>query len=254
MDYMNYLEQFGQKIYYTLRLASHPSLIPYRAKGGDVSSFLQLDKKWIRDFGFKTVLDIGANIGSFSQTISQLIPGVQIHAFEPIPEAYNQMVERMQAYPHFKAHNCGLGNQDGHIDFHLNQSATSSSFLPQSQSHRDAFPHTSHGTKIMQVKIARLDDLISENDLALPMMAKIDVQGYEREVLDGGHQTIRNAELILIETSFVELYEGQVLFPEIYERLVSWGYEYAGALHQHMGQSDGRIMQSDSIFVRKSIA
>ncbi|MFN8465859.1 MAG: FkbM family methyltransferase [Caldilineaceae bacterium] len=52
-------------------------------------------------------------------------------------------------------------------------------------------------------------------NLEVPYMVKIDVQGFEDKVLLGGELTIRHASMLIIETSFQVLYEGQALFGDV---------------------------------------
>jgi hypothetical protein len=60
---------------------------------------------------------------------------------------------------------------------------------------------------------------------------------------------IRRAKLIT-ETSFETLYEGQPLFDNIYQKVVSWGFRYQGTLHQIDNPKDGSVLQADSIFIK----
>ncbi len=78
---------------------------------------------------------------------------------------------------------------------------------------------------------------------------KIDVQGYEDRVLRGGEQTVKRAQVLLVETSFQQLYEGQALFEDILALLRGWGFRYAGALDQLLNPRTGEALQQDSIFV-----
>jgi hypothetical protein len=98
-----------------------------------------------------------------------------------------------------------------------------------------------------------LDDLAPQLELRDPLFIKIDVQGYEDEVLAGGEQTIRRAAVVLVETSFETLYEDQPLFDEVYRTLTGWGFRYAGSLDQICSPQDRRPLQADSLFVRPPV-
>jgi hypothetical protein len=105
-------------------------------------------------------------------------------------------------------------------------------------------------TKPVTVKIDRLDAVAAGLPIVEPLLVKIDVQGYEDRVLKGGLETIQRASLLVIETSFEPLYQGQPLFGDIYSMLVDRGFRYAGSLDQLSHARDGRPLQEDSIFVR----
>jgi hypothetical protein len=82
---------------------------------------------------------------------------------------------------------------------------------------------------------------------------KIDVQGYELNVLRGAEKTLIDVDIILIETSFYELYKNQPLFKDIYDFLSNRGFDYYGSFEQLYDLRDGRILQADSIFISNSI-
>ena len=56
--------------------------------------------------------------------------------------------------------------------------------------------------------------------------------------------------LFCVETSFVELYEQQPLFDDIYMLLKSWGFAYQGSFDQLRDPRTGKTVQEDSVFVR----
>jgi FkbM family methyltransferase len=207
---------------------------------------------WLTEFNLATVLDIGANTGQFASCISRLLPTAKIYSFEPLPDCFEQLQINMANAENFKAFNVALADRTGVLDFERNEFSPSSSFLKMADLHRDAFPYTSNSNTIT-VTTQRLDDFLEGCAIAQPMLVKIDVQGYEDKVLRGGEKTIRESALIILETSFETLYEGQPMFHEIYQRLVSWGFVYSGATSQLCSPQDGKPLQEDSIFVRKHV-
>lgn len=82
------------------------------------------------------------------------------------------------------------------------------------------------------------------------MLVKIDVQGYEDRVIRGGQRVISRAKVLIVETSFQTLYDGQPLFEDIYDTLLKMGFRYIGALWQLRSPLNGSILQADSIFVK----
>jgi hypothetical protein len=59
--------------------------------------------------------------------------------------------------------------------------------------------------------------------------------------------------VLLIETSFETLYEGQALFGDIWERLQSWRFDFKENLDEAYAPDDGRVIQADSLFVKKGV-
>lgn len=204
---------------------------------------------WLADLGIRTVIDIGAHEGGFAVGIRKLLPEANIVSFEPIPECFEALQKRFWNVSAFKAFNLAIGDHDGEISFRRSEYTPSSSLLPMTAAHTGAFPYTAgHSEQI--VKIACLDTIAPALELNGNILIKIDVQGYEDKVISGGLGLISRATLLILETSFVQLYEGQPLFEDIYDRIKSLGFRYIGSFEQLQDPSNQQILQQDAIFLR----
>jgi FkbM family methyltransferase len=243
-----------RKLQGVLKIIENPKLLSLKRAGGYINLYSSLDKTWFHRLRIETVLDIGANRGQFALTIKSLLPQCQVYSFEPIPDCVNEMKTRLKNTEKFTFFNVGLGNCSGELEFERNNFSPSSSFLKVTQKHQELFPFTSNVQPIT-VKIERLDDFIDRNllEVKTPLLIKIDVQGYEKQVLLGASKTIQKASLIILETSFEELYEGQPLFKEIYTQLIDLGFIYGGSLEQMYSPDTGKILQADSLFFNASV-
>ena len=208
-------------------------------------------RQWIKDFGFKTVLDIGANQGWFAQEIREKLPAAHIHCFEPLPNCFNQLTIRTKRDPLITCYNIGLGDSDGILVMNENDYTPSSSLLEMSELHIKNFPQTKHTTQT-KVEIKRLDDCLKADTLPSPVLVKIDVQGFEDKVIKGGTAILQKAEAMIVEMSFVPLYQRQPLFHDIYILLADLGFEYRGAYNQLFDSDNGTILQTDGIFMKKN--
>ena len=204
---------------------------------------------WIQQLEIKTVLDIGAHEGKTAIQFLSLFPDANIHSFEPIPECYSKLVEKTKNEKRCKTYNLAIGETGGTIEFHQSSYSPSSSILPMAKAHEEAFPFTEGGKKV-SVNVTSLDSFASQNTFETPLAMKIDVQGYEWQVLKGAINTLKNTKLILIETSFVELYKDQKLFSSIYEMLIQQGFVYVGSFDQLFNPNNGKPIQQDAIFIR----
>ena len=151
----------------------------------------------------------------------------------------------------FTPMNLALGLERGEATFQRNAASPSSSFLKVSRAHVSAFPGTGRRRKSGSQSIPGSDG--AALNLETPMFVKIDVQGFEEQVLRGGEATIRRASVLLVETSFEAMYEGQTLFDGIYTLLRGWGFEFKGNLDQAHAPADGRLLQADSLFVSQEL-
>lgn len=105
-----------------------------------------------------------------------------------------------------------------------------------------------HIQETVQVPVRTLDSVFAECDLQELDLLKIDVQGYELEVLAGGSGALRRTKLIVTEVSFFEHYKGQPLFPEIYAHLIGAGFGMR-ATFGYVYDDQGRPLQCDAVFV-----
>jgi len=205
--------------------------------------------RWLQDLHIATVLDIGANVGQFAGMIRTIIPGAMIYSFEPLEECFQILAARSPSLKPFQCFQQALGEKDGVVTMHRNEFSASSSFLPLAKGHRDAYPFAQR-TNDIRLSVRSLDSLAPELSLKTPVLLKADIQGYELAMLSGAEKTLSLVEVVILETSFVELYEGQPLFHDIYRFLHDRGFVYAGSLEQFTDPASGIPLQSDAIFRR----
>jgi len=194
-------------------------------------------------------LDIGANTGQFALQFHRLLPDATIYSFEPLEECYKMLLKKMRHSPKFHAFNFALGDKNGDVPIYRNDYTPSSSLLSMKELHKQAFPFTIHATA-QSIPIRRLDDIADKLDIVENILVKIDVQGTEDKVILGGEKLISRASILILETSFQRLYQGQPLFDDIYTLLKSKGFVYSGTEHTIRNPNDGGILQCDSIFCR----
>lgn len=80
---------------------------------------------------------------------------------------------------------------------------------------------------------------------------KIDTQGFEKDVLAGGTQSLLQIDAIQIEMSLVPLYDGQALFDELYEYLFDRDYRMVSIEPGFEDSESGQLLQIDGIFKRR---
>lgn len=204
---------------------------------------------WLKNSNIQTVLDIGANVGHFATRINSILPWATIYSFEPLRSSYEQLVFACDEIASFSAFPFALGDEDGETTIYHNAFSPSSSMLRLSEQLRKNFPFAQNVER-QTVEVRRLDDVVSGLDLRNNLLIKIDVQGFEDRVIRGGLSTIRQAKILIVETSFERLYDDQPIFDDIYTSLRRMGFSYNGAFEQLSSPLDGRALQQDSIFVR----
>ncbi len=219
------------------------------AKGVNPGHYFKLNAPWIRRAGIRTVLDVGAHRGEFSSAIRALLPTAQIYAFEPLPDCCAELAKRFRTNCTFQAFPVAIGASHDRITLWRSSYPKSSSVLPMAELHKDSFPWSAGNTPLT-VEMRALDEYLEQLKLAEKVLLKIDVQGYEAQVLNGAKELLKRVAYVLLEVSFRPLYEGQGAFAEIHAFLQSAGFSYSGNLEQLLSPLDGSVLQADALFVR----
>ncbi|MFC5284576.1 FkbM family methyltransferase [Pedobacter alpinus] len=201
---------------------------------------------WLQNRGIKTVLDIGANTGQFANLIQKVLPQASIISFEPIKKCYDELLVNTKNI-NVKAFNCALGDVEEQQEINISAHTPSSSLLNMADLHTEVFAGTNFVEKEI-ISIKRLDDVFPDLKINGKFMVKVDVQGFEDRVIKGGVETLKKADSVLIETSFVELYKDQLLFDGIYQLLIGLGFEFKGNYTQTKNKEDGSILYAESFF------
>jgi len=165
-------------------------------------------QKWFRSGEYKTVFDIGANIGNHTLFFASNSPDAEIYSFEPMPENYNLL----------KA-NVSNNNLDSRV--HLYNNAVGSE---KGIAHMKIMTENNYGTSTITeekssdtktVEVVAIDDL----DLPVPDFVKIDTEGYEVNVLRGMAGTLEKSD------AFVWIEIDAENAKDVYQIMDSIGYE-----------------------------
>jgi FkbM family methyltransferase len=195
-----------------------------------------------------TVVDVGANIGQFSLLSTVLFPNARIYAFEPLPVAADRFARLFAGDDRVRLHRAALGPERGTATLHVSARDDSSSLLPISDVQRSVFPGTQE-VATRTVPVGPLSDFLAPTELTAPALLKIDVQGFELEVLRGAETLLGAFEWLYVEASWLALYEGQALAGEVIAYATGRGFERVGTYNQTTGR-DGQPIQADFLFRR----
>lgn len=230
-------------------LMSGRGLSPLWKKGGSIAATMILRNCRHYIPMVKTVLDVGANKGQFALATTHFYPGANIYAFEPVPAVYKQLQQNTRKIAQLHTYNFALGSTSGTIGFYENAYSHASSALQVSALQQTLMPRTA-STSVIHVPVKRLDDIRHQLLLESPVLLKLDVQGYEKEVLKGAAGSLPYVDYLLFETSFVQLYEEEPLFNEMNAYVQELGFELIGPVG-FLQSSSLQILQMDLLYKRK---
>jgi FkbM family methyltransferase len=195
----------------------------------------------LKNKGFKpsVIYDIGAYTGSWSADISKVFRESQFFLFEA-NDSHTPALQKLQ-FPYFIA---TLGDQERQVDFFSNNSSGDSIFRERTKHYLD------DQCQIKQVSMTTLEKMVQEHALPLPDLIKLDVQGAEKMILQGGRSVVLHAEAIILETKVIEYNLGAPLFYEMITFMDQLGYQFHDVLEFHYFQTQ-ELNEIDLLFLKK---
>jgi FkbM family methyltransferase len=199
------------------------------------------------------VLDVGANVGQYALALRRSGYTGRIVSFEPSAQAYSRLARAAADDGLWEVRRVALAAESGEATLHVTENLSSSSLLEMQALHRRAGGPVTHVVGDERVAVARLDDIGPELlDAAARLFLKIDVQGGEREVLDGGPITLSRAAGVELELSLAPLYRGQATLSELLLRLDLEGFLIVSVEPGFSDPRTGRLLQLDAIAIRNN--
>lgn len=226
---------------------NYPSIVNngYRhiEKTVDLVHFFKLDPSY-------SIIDVGGADGAIAKQFSGNFPNATVYTFEPIANTFKELQDNIEGYSKIKAINKGLGAQVGkHPIFKLSRVTSSSLFPAQEKIRNEFFAENLQHVEEELITISTLDDEIpAQEDINI---LKIDVQGYEVEVLKGATATLKNTRIIVVEMQNHELYEGAPKYFELDAYIRSFGfclYDIVPSIRE-----DKQLYEWDGIYVNNSL-
>jgi FkbM family methyltransferase len=144
------------------------------------------------------ILDIGANIGVHSLSWAAAKPNATIFAFEPSPSVYPLLQKNVQSnalLQTIKVFQTALSNESGKATFYQCEDSAYSSLK---NTKRKAVVEN------FTVNMTTVDDFVQSQGIDHIDLIKIDVEGFEYEVIQGARNTLQS----IAPRLFVEIYGG----------------------------------------------
>jgi FkbM family methyltransferase len=199
-----------------------------------------------------TVFDIGAHHGWFFHCWQDWCPSAEIHAFEPVREAYDVAVKLYGKHPLVKINQIGIGNTEGSMNIHiLEESGVSNSFLTPNKKTWDEIQYETGQVTQRAVPVTTIDIYCKQKGVSSIYLMKIDVQGFELKVLGGAKLMLPLTDYIFVEAGIVPFYEGAPRFTDVYEFLDSEGFHLMAMRAWHRGNH--KLMETDMLFRRNDL-
>ncbi|MBI1284717.1 MAG: FkbM family methyltransferase [Thiobacillus sp.] len=153
-------------------------------------------------------VDVGANVGSY--TVLACATGASAISFEPVPATFDALLDnlhlnRLEAL--VEPRNQAVGRSHGELEMIADQDTTNQALRSGDR----------YAGKTLRVPLHTLDDALQGR---MPKLIKIDVEGFETEVLAGAEATLGNPDL-------------RAVIMELNGSGARYGFD-EGSLHRHM--------------------
>ena len=200
----------------------------------------------IQGYSPRTLLDVGAHVGSFALEFMADFPGCVPTLVEPNPHCGDAL-----AKTGFETHLVAASDENGEGELFLTREWLQSTGSSLYRENTDFFRED----VVVKQKIrkARLDDLFAGRQFDF---VKIDTQGSELDVLRGGAEVLRQAQYILIEISLVNYNQGGAQAEDVFAELDRLGFHCTEVteFHRLKGVNDGGLLQIDVLFERRRLS
>jgi len=199
------------------------------------------------------LLDVGAHHGWFFHCWQDWCPDARVIAFEPFPESYRVMAGLYGKDPRVNLVQAGVGSAPGQMELQvLNESLVSNSFLSPRETAWDEIGYRHGAVTTTMVPVTTIDETFEREGLDRAYLAKIDVQGFEIEVLKGAERSLDRIDHIFVESGIQQLYEGAPRFSDVFEFLTARGFHLMAMRSWHRGNHV--LVESDMLFRRNELA
>ena len=202
-----------------------------------------------------SIIDVGANKGQFARMISDFFPRAELYCFEPLADPYRELSAWAQTQNgRVQCFQLALGMQEEEAEMHLHEWHTpSSSLLASTDNCHQLYPQT-QTERMTPVSISTLDGALKDalDNMQPGILLKLDVQGFEDRVLQGGSLVLSKCRAVLLEVCLEPLYEEQADFLDLAQLMYDAGFRYAGNFDQAYGD-DGRVVFMDAVFMRPQL-
>jgi len=188
-------------------------------------------------------------------------PYLKLVGFEPDERAYAALpVSRNAIYLDH-----ALFNRPAQLDFYINKNPLTSSLLRPNRAFLALFPGMEEACRCLRtvrVNVTTLDEALCSKGISQADFVKLDTQGTELFILEGGKRTLSTCFGLEVEVEFYPLYENQPLFSDVCKFLRDEGFAlfdlrpvyWKRAAGLEYGKPKGQIVWADALFFKEARA
>ncbi len=196
------------------------------------------------------IFDVGGNVG---QTVRGLLPyfkDAKILSFEPSSWAYELLRNYAASKPNVETHKIAFGAQTGQLALHVGTGDNSELSTLVDGSGRDDVLDTQE-----LVDVETIDAFSKKNGIERITLLKMDVQGWELEVLAGASEMLRTGKIdfVLSEVDFSESSGDMVPFGKIHQLMILNGYKLVGIYDQFRWGNKHELYFANALYAKSDL-
>lgn len=200
-----------------------------------------------------TVFDIGANVGQYALELRNKVGfRGQIISYEPLPQAVQELRALAKNDPKWQINQIAIDAAAGKAQFNVMVGDQFSSLLNPSEQFAGRFNGQHVVQDVIEVEVITLATAVKEAPPFKVALLKLDTQGTELRILQGGQDCLDRFSAIQLEVGFQSLYEGESGFSEIVDTMNAWGYGLCALFPNNRGHFP-HLLEMDAVFLRKNL-
>lgn len=190
--------------------------------------------------GFKTIFDVGANVGDWTLMARRIFPEATIHAFEIVEQTYEALRRSTEGLPNIVLNDFGLSDREGTVELNFFPNSDALATLTD-------YPHGHESVRI-NGRVRRGDTYVDDREIGHIDFIKLDVEGMESHVLKGLGETIEPGKVSVVQFEYGQMsIQTRFLLLDFYEFFVSRGYRLGKIYPNYVEFRDYRFEYEDFI-------
>ncbi len=208
----------------------------------DLTSFLEDVRA--RDFQPQGIVDVGAHRGDWTRLAASVFPHAEFLLLEPLAEMASDLNRTAAELPRCTYLPHGAGPENGEFFQTVTPDLAGSSYLPKPK------PEKIDAGQQRKTRVVTLDSVLAERPTFAPDLVKLDVQGFELEVLAGANTLFGRTELFILETSLFSAARRLPTTRDVIAFMAARNYEIYDVTGFLRRPLDGALGQIDLAFAK----
>ncbi len=194
-----------------------------------------------------TIFDVGANVGQTCLSLIKFFPKSKIYSFEPVTTTYDELVLNTRKYLNVTCVNMALGEKEERIQIMAHESSECNSL-------KNTAPKDADGGITIESTTAAI--FCKKNNITHIGLLKIDVEGFEIEVLKGFDESFlrNNVKFIYAETGFDKSDSFKTHYADMEHHLKALGFVTSAFYEQILHGKNSLILSfCNTLFTNSAI-